>query len=134
MTAALLILVLATTGPALAEVARPTTPPAQEATEALGREAAEQELKEAERAYLAARQGYEKGSKTADDKRRMARAHYEYGYTVMNSPVLQPFVKYPRALRSYRAALKLDPGLKEAQEGIDLIEGIYESLGRPVPQ
>ncbi len=127
----MLILVLATTGPAPAEVARPTTPPAQEA---LSREAAEKELKEAERAYAAARQSYEKGKKSAEDKKRMARSHYEYGYTVMNSPVLQPFVKYPRALRSYRAALKLDPTLKEAQDGIDLIEGIYESLGRPVPQ
>lgn len=127
----MLILVLATTGPVSAEVGRPTTPPAQEA---LGREAAEKELKEAERAYLAARKGYEQGKKTPESKKRMARAHYEYGYTVMNSPVLQPFVKYPRALRSYRAALKLDPTIKEAQDGIDLIEGIYESLGRPVPQ
>ncbi len=51
----------------------------------------------------------------------------------MTSPLLGAKVKYPRALRLYREALKLDPNNKEAKANKKMIEDIYRSMGRPIP-
>lgn len=53
---------------------------------------------------------------------------------VMVSPALPPKEKYPRALRLYREALSYDAKNRKAREGRDLIEGIYKSMGRPIPK
>ena len=47
---------------------------------------------------------------------------------------LSPKQKYPASLRLYRAVLKLDSKHKAANEKKNLIEGIYKSMGRPVPK
>ena len=52
----------------------------------------------------------------------------------MYNDALPPRMKYPQALRSYRTVLQYDKTNKKAQEGIATIEGIYKSMGRPVPQ
>ena len=52
----------------------------------------------------------------------------------MNDPGAAPRVKYPTALHAYREVLKYDKTNKKAQENISTIEGIYKSMGRPVPQ
>lgn len=56
-----------------------------------------------------------------------------YGTTVMNDLTAKPMDKYPKALALYRAALELDPEQPEAKANSEMIIGIYESLGRPVP-
>lgn len=53
---------------------------------------------------------------------------------VLVSPALTPKDKYPRALRLYREVRKIEPTNKKAKEKIELIEGIYRSMGRPIPK
>ncbi len=55
------------------------------------------------------------------------------GWRLMNDPNLPASVKYRAALTEFRSALKAVPDQKEAKSHIDLIEGIYQSMGRPVP-
>lgn len=52
----------------------------------------------------------------------------------MYSPDMPPKVKYPSALKHYRATLKLYPALSEAKEGADTIVSIYQGMGRKVPE
>jgi len=52
----------------------------------------------------------------------------------MNDAATPPRVKYPVALRTYRSALKLDKDNVKAKQNIATIEGIYKSMGRPIPQ
>lgn len=56
-----------------------------------------------------------------------------FGTTVMNDLTAKPMDKYPKALALYRVALSLDPDQPEAKANSEMIIGIYESLGRPVP-
>ncbi len=56
------------------------------------------------------------------------------GYRVMNAGSLAPREKYPQALRHFGAVLKADPKNREAAAHKKLIEDIYKSMGRPVPQ
>jgi len=42
--------------------------------------------------------------------------------------------KYPSALRQYRLVATIDPANAEAKQNINLIEGIYNQMGRPIPQ
>lgn len=71
--------------------------------------------------------------KDENAKAELALAYYLKGQAVMNQPKLRPNLKYPYALKMYRAALKLDPGLMLPKEDIALIEGIYKRMGRPIP-
>jgi hypothetical protein len=52
----------------------------------------------------------------------------------MYSSPLPPGQKYPKALAMYREVLKLDPNHAEARDATKMIEDIYASLGKPVPQ
>ena len=45
-----------------------------------------------------------------------------------------PRVKYPGALKAYREVLKYDKTNAKAKQNIATIEGIYKSMGRPIPQ
>ncbi|MBL8235467.1 MAG: hypothetical protein JNL98_43635, partial [Bryobacterales bacterium] len=47
---------------------------------------------------------------------------------------IPPFRKYPGALRQFRKTVEYDPKNAKAKEHIATIEGIYKSMGRPVPQ
>ena len=70
----------------------------------------------------------------ADVKKALADAHLAKGDFFMNDPATPPRVKYPTALRAYREVLKYDKENGKAKQGISTIEGIYKSMGRPIPQ
>jgi|SRR5436190_2202852 len=72
--------------------------------------------------------------KAADVQKGLAEAHLAKADAFMNDEALPPRMKYPQALRSYRAVLQYDKGNKKAQQGIETIEGIYKQMGRPIPQ
>jgi tetratricopeptide (TPR) repeat protein len=61
-------------------------------------------------------------------------AHLAYGDHFMFHKEMRPMQKYPAALREYRKVLALDKDNVKARESIATIEGIYKSMGRPVPQ
>jgi hypothetical protein len=52
----------------------------------------------------------------------------------MNAEWLTPHDKYAGALRLYRVSLKVDPKDSEARKWVDMIESIYRSMKRPIPQ
>lgn len=67
-------------------------------------------------------------------KAGLAEAHLAYGNFYMYNQQLPPMKKYPAALREFRKVLAYDKQNKKAQENVATIEGIYKSMGRPVPQ
>ncbi|HYZ86378.1 MAG TPA: tetratricopeptide repeat protein [Bryobacteraceae bacterium] len=67
-------------------------------------------------------------------KSALANAYLAKGDSFMYNDAVPPRVKYPTALRAYRDVLKYDKENKKAQQNIATIEGIYKSMGRPVPQ
>jgi len=73
-------------------------------------------------------------SKTGEIKQTLADAHVANGNQFMYNEALPPMRKYPAALREFRKALTYDSGNAKAKANIATIEGIYKSMGRPVPQ
>jgi tetratricopeptide (TPR) repeat protein len=73
-------------------------------------------------------------SKDVAAKALMASALFSAGETNMLDPNLPPMRKYPAALRYFRRVLQFDKNNAKAKSNIDMIEGIYKSMGRPVPQ
>jgi hypothetical protein len=69
-----------------------------------------------------------------DLKKALAEAWLAKAGAFMNDQNAPPRVKYPTALRSYREVLKYDAANQTAKQNIAQIEGIYKSMGRPVPQ
>ena len=67
-------------------------------------------------------------------KTELIGASVAYGNELTYKSDLPPREKYSKGLKMYKRALELDPGQKEAMEGKNLIESIYASMGRPVPQ
>jgi tetratricopeptide (TPR) repeat protein len=70
----------------------------------------------------------------ADVKLVLSDAYLAQGETTMFNKALPPFQKYPAALKSLRKALDYNPRNLKAKDHINTIEGIYKSMGRPVPQ
>lgn len=68
-----------------------------------------------------------------DAKKELAVAYAERGTIHMNDGAAPPRLKYRAALKDFRQALQLDPANTTAKQGKQLIEQIYQSLGRPVP-
>lgn len=66
-------------------------------------------------------------------KQSLVSGHLKYANYFMYNDSLPPKVKYPSALKHYRAVLKVDPSNQNAKEGADMIISIYNSMGRPVP-
>ncbi len=87
-----------------------------------------------EKAYVSAKAAFTKQPKDAALKKKFVVATVALGTATMNSPILAPKDKYPKALRLYREALKHDPKNKEARENHDVIVHIYKQMGRPVPK
>jgi hypothetical protein len=71
--------------------------------------------------------------KPGGDKKKLAAVYAERGFQKMNDAQAAPRVKYRAALKDYRRALALDPKNEKARENKELIEGIYTSMGRPIP-
>jgi tetratricopeptide (TPR) repeat protein len=67
-------------------------------------------------------------------KKLLADANLAKGDSFMYNESLPPRMKYAPALRAYREVLKYDAANKKAKENIGTIEGIYKSMGRPIPQ
>ncbi len=72
--------------------------------------------------------------KSVEIKNTLADALLAKGDSIMYNDALPPRSKYPDALRTYRQVLTVDKANKKAQDNIAMIEGIYKSMGRPVPQ
>lgn len=75
-----------------------------------------------------------KNPKADDVKQALADAWLAKGDSYMADSSLPPRMKYPGALKAYRQVLNYDKSNKKAQEQIATIEGIYKSMGRPIPQ
>jgi hypothetical protein len=98
---------------------------------------AEAKKKVAEKKYdeaIAQLEAENKTKPSAALKKALAETHLAKADSFMYNDALPPRAKYPTALRSYREVLKYDKENKKAQQGIATIEGIYKSMGRPVPQ
>ena len=75
-----------------------------------------------------------KAKPTPELKKALVDANMTKADAFMNDASAPPRVKYTTALKAYREVLKYDKTNKKAQENISTIEGIYKSMGRPVPQ
>lgn len=75
-----------------------------------------------------------KAKPDADVKKALADANLAKADAFMADQAAPPRVKYPTALRAYREVLKYDKDNAKAKQNIATIEGIYKSMGRPVPQ
>ena len=83
---------------------------------------------------IAQLEGAYKAKPGADVKKALVEANLAKGDYFMNDPGTPPRVKYPTALKAYREVLKYDKENGKAKQNIATIEGIYKSMGRPVPQ
>jgi tetratricopeptide (TPR) repeat protein len=64
----------------------------------------------------------------------LAQAHMAKADYFMNNNQAAPRIKYTTALAEYRKVLVYDRTNKKAQDNIKMIEDIYKSMGRPIPQ
>ena len=72
--------------------------------------------------------------KAADVQKGLGETYLAQADSMMNDASLPPRVKYRGALKAYRKVLQYDKTNKRAQEGVSTIEGVYKSMGMPVPQ
>lgn len=72
--------------------------------------------------------------KSAEIKATLVEALLAKADSIMYNEALPPRAKYPEALRNYRQVLTVDKENQKAKASISTIEGIYKSMGRPVPQ
>lgn len=85
-------------------------------------------------AITALEAAHKKNPKSTEVTKALTEALLAKGDSFMYNEALPPRMKYPAALRTYRQALTYDKDNKKAQTQIATIEGIYKSMGRPVPQ
>jgi len=81
----------------------------------------------------AAKGAFDKASGDAAAKKAYVDATVKLATETMLDPDLLPKDKYPKALKLYREALKVDPANEEAKVNSQQIIDIYKSMGRPVP-
>ena len=75
-----------------------------------------------------------KNPKSAEVTKALVDTYLAKGDSLMYNDELPPRMKYPPALKAYRQVLVYDKANKKALSNIATIEGIYKSMGRPVPQ
>ena len=75
-----------------------------------------------------------KSKPTPEVQKALADANLGKADALMADDAAPPRVKYPGALKAYREVLKYDKNNQPAQQAIATIEGIYKSMGRPIPQ
>jgi hypothetical protein len=81
-----------------------------------------------------AKVAYLKSPKNPALKHLYAVASVRYGTACMVTDALDRKVKYAKALRLYREALKVEPANEEAKHNKDMIESVYRSMHRPIPK
>lgn len=74
------------------------------------------------------------GPAVSEEQQQQAQQLAEEAEKIMLDPALAPKEKYPKALGMFRDALQIDPNNALATKSITLIEDVYKSMGRPVPQ
>jgi tetratricopeptide (TPR) repeat protein len=77
---------------------------------------------------------YQKAPGDTGVKAKLIAAKTEYGVKLMEDANVRPMMKYRPALKAFNEVLALDPGNKEAAARKAVIEDIYRSMGRPIPQ
>jgi hypothetical protein len=77
---------------------------------------------------------YQKAPGDTAAKAKLIAAKTEYGVKLMEDTNVAPMMKYRPALKAFNEVLALDPGNKEAAARKTVIEDIYRSMGRPIPQ
>jgi len=77
---------------------------------------------------------YTKSPNDAKLKTAYVNATYAFGHAVMLDGQKDQRVMYRAALALYRRALKVDPKHQPSLDDKKLIEGIYVSMGRPIPK
>jgi tetratricopeptide (TPR) repeat protein len=97
---------------------------------------ARQQVKEGkfEQAITALEKAHKEAPKDAEVRTALVDARLAYGDHFMHHGEMPPRVKYPAALKQYRAVLELDKDNAKAKENIATIESIYKSMGREVPK
>jgi tetratricopeptide (TPR) repeat protein len=85
-------------------------------------------------AITALEAAHKKNPKSAEVNKAQTEALVAKGDSFMYNEALPPRMKYPSALKAYRQALVYDKENKKARTQIATIEGIYKSMGRPIPQ
>ncbi len=91
------------------------------------------ELAKMEKDQKSAKAAYLKSKNNVKVKKKYVAATVKLGTASMESEALDRKVKYAKALRLYREALKADPNNAEAKNNKQLIEDIYRSMHRPIP-
>lgn len=81
-----------------------------------------------------ARAAYDKNPSDAAAKKALVEVTLQNAQFYMYKSPLPPNQKYPKALKLYREVVALDPSNSKAKESISMIEQIYQSLGKPVPE
>lgn len=90
--------------------------------------------KKYDEAITALETAHKANSKSAEIKKALADAYLGKGDSMMYNESLPPRMKYPGALKAYRSVLTYDANNAKAKQNIATIEGIYKSMGRPIPQ
>lgn len=86
-------------------------------------------------AYKSAKAKAKAKPKVATLRKAHARAATALGTAVMNSQAARSrSQKYVEALKLFREALAIDPSDAEAKQNKELIESIYLSMGKKIPQ
>ncbi|MBU3749271.1 MAG: hypothetical protein FGM52_02260 [Mycobacterium sp.] len=75
----------------------------------------------------------ENAGTVSTEQQRQAQELAVQAEKIMLDPDLAPREKYPKSLGMFRDALEIDPNNALAKQSITLIEDIYRSMGRPVP-
>lgn len=87
-----------------------------------------------EKAYTDADAAFKKAPKDEKAKKAYIEATVKLATETMEHSDLPPREKYRKSLKLYRDVLKTDPDNEEAKMNSQLIEDIYKSMGRPVPE
>jgi len=76
---------------------------------------------------------YEK-NKNETNKKQFIDKHLAAGLYLMYEAKLNPTEKYGPALKHFNKVLEADPNNQEAKQNKQMIEDIYNQMGRPIPQ
>lgn len=86
------------------------------------------------KACAAAEAAYKKKPKDAKCKAAYADALAALGHGQMLDTSVPPVKRYPGALKTLRAALKVNPAQPSAKADVKAIEDAYTSMGKPIPK